>query len=281
MDAVRNFTTVNRTGIINVVYILAFGLVLYYLYKFLTAQSDLEAALLNVEQDANKGQAFLIPTSADLRVKQGGEYTISFWMYITSWEYNNSKPKSVMQIYDSKITDHSLLTAILYANEPKMMVRAYTPGTADTGIDYTSNANFSALVANANADAASSSGLEMPMCDIQDIDMQRWINVTISVNGRIMDVYYDGKLARSCVLPDVSAGSIDGQQSVVIGDKGGFGGKVSGIQFFAYALTPDRIYSIYQAGPSGAAGFLGYLAEKLGIRLTYSGQGGATKGFGL
>jgi hypothetical protein len=281
MDAARNFAAVNRAGIINVIYLVAFAFVLYYVYKFFTSQSELEAALLNVEQDANKGQVFSIPTTSDLRVKQGGEYTISFWMYVTSWEYNNSKPKSVMQIYDSRITDHSLLTAILYAHEPKMMIRAYTPGTAAAGVDYTSNANFAALVANASAEIASSSGLEMPMCDIQDIDMQRWINVTISVNGRIMDVYYDGKLARSCVLPDVTAGSMDGQQSVVIGDKGGFGGKVSGIQFFAYALTPDRIYSIYQAGPTGAAGFLGYVGEKLGIRLTYSGQGGAARSFGV
>jgi hypothetical protein len=63
----------------------------------------------------------------------------------------------------------------------------------------------------------------------------------------------------------------------VIGQKGGYGGKISGIQFFAYPLTPDRIYAIYQAGPAGAAGFIGYLADKLGIKLTYSGAGGKQK----
>jgi hypothetical protein len=94
-----------------------------------------------------------------------------------------------------------------------------------------------------------------------------------------VDVYYDGKLARSCVLPDIPSAPETGLQSVVIGQKGGFGGKISGIQFFAYPLTPDRIYSIYQAGPRGAAGFLGYIAEKMGIKLTYSGAKGQQKAF--
>jgi len=64
---------------------------------------------------------------------------------------------------------------------------------------------------------------------------------------------------------------------VQIGNNGGFGGKISGIQFFAYPLTPDRIYSIYQAGPMGQRGFVGYLLEKLGINLTYKGMAGANR----
>jgi hypothetical protein len=123
--------------------------------------------------------------------------------------------------------------------------------------------------------------IESPMCDIQDIDLQRWINITVSVNGRIVDVYYDGKLNRSCVLPDIPMAPESGVQVVATGKKGGFGGKISGVQFFAYPLTPDRIYAIYQAGPKGPAGFIAFLAEKLGIKLTYSGQGGAQQAISL
>jgi len=114
--------------------------------------------------------------------------------------------------------------------------------------------------------------LTSPMCDIQDIDLQRWINITVTVNGRIVDVYYDGKLNRSCVLPTIPAAPATGTQSVVIGQKGGYGGKISGIQFMAYPLTPDRIYAIYQAGPASGAGLLGYLGDKLGIKINYSGK---------
>lgn len=273
---VRNFAGANRPMIINVVYVVAFLVALYYLYKFLIQGSDLEVTLLNYEADGNASNAFKLP-GKDVRVKQGGEYTISFWMYITSWEHRAGLAKSVLQILDTNMPDKILLNTVLYPNEAKMMIRVNTIGGATEGIDYTNAPEFEKLMTgNGSMELAIPSGM-MPKCDIQDIDLQRWINVTVSVNGRIVDIYYDGKLARSCVLPDLPQASDSGSQFVQIGSKGGFGGKISGIQFFAYPLTPDRIYSIYQAGPMGQRGFIGYLMEKLGINLTYKGMAGAQR----
>jgi hypothetical protein len=272
MDTLRNFTSTNRGSIINVVYIVAFLVALYYLYKFLIAGSDLEVTLLNTEVPANEPMTYALPVkNQDVRVKPGGEYTISFWMYISSWEYRAGLAKSVLQIMDNKAPNYSLLTTVLYPNENRLMVRVHTEAPS-TGVDYTMNSNYDNLLAGKQG--MTSDVIESPMCDIQDIDLQRWINITVSVNGRIVDVYYDGKLNRSCVLPDIPMAPESGVQVVMTGKKGGFGGKLSGIQFFAYPLTPDRIYAIYQAGPKGPAGFVAFLAEKLGIKLTYSGKGG-------
>jgi hypothetical protein len=247
---------------------------LYFIYKFFVSKSDLDVNLLNAETDANTQQSFTLPSN--VRVKTGGEYTISFWMYINSWDYRAGLAKSVLQIHDGNLGSHALLTTILYPNEPKLMVRVHTK-SQNGGTDYTNNANFTRLLSGSENGAMFGPTMESPMCDLADIDLQRWINITISVNGRIVDVYYDGKLARSCVLPDIPDAPASGTQAVAIGAVGGFSGKMSGIQFFGYPLTPDRIYSIYQAGPRGAAGFIGYLADKLGIRINYSGAGGAEK----
>ena len=227
---------------------------------------------------ANVTQSFPLPDSPRVRVKSGGEYSLSFWMHVNTWDYRAGLAKSVLQIVDSADKSSSLLTTILYPNESKMMIRVKTEGTQG-GTSYNNYGNFDALLSGSQGASMFSPSVETPMCDLVDIDLQRWINVTISVNGRIVDVFYDGKLARSCVLPEIPVAPMTGRQAVVIGSKGGFGGKISGIQFFAYTLTPDRIYSIYQAGPRGAAGFIGYLTEKLGIKMTYSGAGGREKGF--
>jgi hypothetical protein len=280
MDALRNFANGNRGSIINVVYVIAFLVALYYIYKFLIAGSDLEVNILDVEVDANTPNGYIISKNPSVRVKQGGEYTVSFWMYINSWDYRSGLAKSVLQIVDnSTASQYSLLTTVLYPNEQKMMVRVHTNATKSTSTDYNKRSNFDQLLSGSGGNTMFAPTMETPMCDLQDIDLQRWINITVSVNGRIVDVYYDGKLARSCVLADIPSAPATGLQSVVIGQKGGFGGKMSGIQFFAYPLTPDRIYSIYQAGPRGAAGFLGYIAEKMGIKLTYSGASGQQKAF--
>lgn len=307
MDTIRSFGTNNRSTIINVIYIIAFLVALYYLYKFLVEGSDLEATLLRTEVDANKPMAYALPSKNGMRVKTGGEYTISFWMYVSSWDYRSGLPKSVLQIFDQTAivtprpsasvcgatppdsanpaapqyvnNSYSLLTTVLYPNEAKLMVRVHTDTPpADGQPDYTNLNTFNNFLSGGNGAALFNPTASMPVCDVQDIDLQRWINITISVNGRIVDVYYDGKLNRSCVLPDIPSAPDQGTQSVVIGQSGGFGGKMSTIQFFGYPLTPDRIYSIYQAGPS-SSGLLGYMADRLGIDLRYSGAKGAQKQF--
>ena len=120
MEALRSQFTANRGSIMNVVYVVAFLVALYYLYKFLTSGSDLEINLLNAEADANTPQSFPLPEGQGLRVKTGGEYTISFWMYINSWDYRAGLAKSVLQIVDSESRSNALFTSILYPNESKM-----------------------------------------------------------------------------------------------------------------------------------------------------------------
>lgn len=269
MEAARSFAANNRGTIMNSVYIVAALLVVYYLYKFLLEENPAEFICQSGPTDANRPAAAVI-TKKNVRATTGGEYTLSFWMYISNWDYRSGQAKSVIQLVDKNTPKYSLLTTILYPNEPKMMVRVHTEGTVQSGTDYTMTNNSAQLLSGAGGAAMFSPTATMPMCDVQDIDLQRWINVTISVNGRIVDVYYDGKLNRSCVLPDVPYVPENSVQAVVWGGSGGFGGQVSGVTFYGYALTPDKIYSIYQAGPGSAGGLMGYLGSMLGIKLGYS-----------
>lgn len=280
MDATRTLFAQNRGLIINILYVIVALIVLYYIYMALFSSSDSEVTLLQAEINANRSKQTILalPRTNDLlRVKSGGAYTVSFWMYITSWDFRSGLAKSVLNIRDSSIDTNYLLTTILYPNEPKLMVRTYNDGITDPMTDYTNISTYNSLFNNsASANMTTPSG-QMPMCDIQDIDMQRWINITISVNGRIVDVYYDGKLNRSCVLPGVPKASDEGIQTITLGENGGFFGKISGVQFFGYPLTPDRIYAMYQIGPSAPTTFVGYVFEKLGLNIKYSGYGGGVE----
>jgi hypothetical protein len=63
-----------------------------------------------------------------------------------------------------------------------------------------------------------------------------------------------------------------GKQSVVIGEHGGFQGSFGLMNYYGMSLTPDRIYSIYLAGPGGPPTFLSYLESKLGINIAYTSK---------
>jgi lipopolysaccharide/colanic/teichoic acid biosynthesis glycosyltransferase len=57
-------------------------------------------------------------------------------------------------------------------------------------------------------------------CGIANVPIQRWCNLLISAYGRTLDIYMDGKLVRTCVLPGVS--KVDANAPVYITPMGGF-----------------------------------------------------------
>jgi hypothetical protein len=267
VNSIRNFGANNRGLVVNTVYIVAVLVILYFLVQFYLSGVSLDKTLLAnkiVAKPAttdDKSHVFTISSEAsDVRIKDGGEYTLSFWMYIQNWSSIGGNIP-VMYVHDESLTSKDsknpeyVLACALYANEPKMMVRVGGVGDASA-----STTSFPGT--------PSTTSTNMPQCDVMDIDLQRWINITISVNGRIVDVYLDGKLSRSCILPTTPSGiSAKGVQSVVL--NGGFTGYFSGVQFSAYAVTPDQIYARYMAGPYSSKSFLDFITEKIGISLTY------------
>jgi hypothetical protein len=91
-----------------------------------------------------------------------------------------------------------------------------------------------------------------PMCDLPEIDLQRWVMITVVLSGRTIDVYLDGKLARSCVAPSYYKVDPTGVKPV-IADRGGFDGYIATTSVANYAMNPDEIYRAYASGPDGAS----------------------------
>ena len=179
---------------------------------------------------------------------------------------------------------HVTMIGVLYPTENKMMIRAYqgpsVEGFADSAADdfqtadLTVTSNYKSLFQGKMSAKGLRPTLDYPLCDIQNIPLQKWICLSIVMNGRIMDVYMDGKLARSCVLPGVPIVE-SGRNYLSLGLYGGWAGNISTTRFYGYALTPERLYELYQEGPETSKGmnskygFFGYLAERVGFRVDY------------
>jgi len=250
-------------------------IVVVILYQFVYKSASLDLSLANAMQPGNPTtiKALKITqgdqTDGKIRIKPGGTYTLSFWMNIKAWGGQQpGVPQSVLNILDDGLAGKSLLSVLLYPNDPQMMVRVNMGSSSNPSPDFTNNVTRTQSYTSTIPLVTQS--LNMPQCDVNEIDLQRWINMTISVNGRVVDIYYDGKLNRSCILPATPVSSANGQQTVQIGEAGGFTGTFGVMQYFAYPLTPDRIYSIYLAGPGGPPTFMNLLESKLGINLTYT-----------
>jgi hypothetical protein len=257
------------------VYIVIAIIAVVLVYQFVFKNASLDVSLAGSMQPGNPSTIKTLKiTQGDvndgkIRIKPGGAYTLTFWMNIKAWGGNQpGVPQSVLNILDAGLPGQSLLSVLLYPNDPQMMVRVNMVSASNLSPDFTNNTVR--LQSYTSTIPLITQGMNMPQCDVNEIDVQRWINFTISVNGRIVDIYYDGKLNRSCILPGTPVSSTNGQQVVQLGEGTGFTGTFGIMQYFAYPLTPDRIYSIYLAGPGGPPTFMGLLESRLGINLTYT-----------
>lgn len=83
-------------------------------------------------------------------------------------------------------------------------------------------------------------------CMVEAFPLQKWVHVVVSQYNQVLDIYIDGKLSSSCVLPgfpDVV------QDDLVIAPEDGFSGKITKVVYLNSAVSADDAYSLYADGP--------------------------------
>jgi hypothetical protein len=88
-------------------------------------------------------------------------------------------------------------------------------------------------------------------CTVRNVPIQKWTNLIISVYGRTLDTYLDGKLVRTCLLPGIAM--VNNSSNVYVTPYGGFSGWTANFQYFPNPLNPQEAYNIYTAGYGGSS----------------------------
>ena len=87
------------------------------------------------------------------------------------------------------------------------------------------------------------------VCTIPNIPIQKWVSIIVTLNGRDMDTYLNGKLVKTCVLDN--AAHVDPDADLVITPAGGFQGNVSSVKYWSSPVSPQQAWNIYKHGPRG------------------------------
>jgi len=252
---------------------------LYYLYQYLFGPKLNNAyPLITSTQPGNPDKPLTFTTAQIPPLYEGGEFSISSWIYITDWSSGSNKGyNKPIIIIGGK--NYDTLRIYLGAYTPKLYVRVHTfendPSASGSTSGSASGSALGSTSDNSNIQGDSlktethnlvfntlqtESGLldHSHMCDIPELPLQRWVNFTVCVNGKTLDVYIDGKLSRSCILPHVFKVDTSGYSAVMLGilDKdskithgNGFNGKISTTTMYDSALNPEIVYKNYMAGP--------------------------------
>lgn len=235
---------------------------MYYLYQYLFGPrmgtpTTLVPATRSATTDAS--QPITIRMDQLPRLFEGGEFTVSTWIYVSNWSYRSGLMKSILRIGGSRFDTFRIY---LGGRTPKLHIRFHTH---DQGMphahrveDDLSKASRDPLFTSLSME--SGHGNHAPLCDLPEIDLQRWVHLTVSVNAKTVDVYTDGKLARSCVLPSQYKVDSSGYSASLL-DYGGFGGQLSTTTMYDQALNPESVHKLYMAGPEPITSFGGWLGS--------------------
>jgi len=168
-------------------------------------------------------------SSEDLEQSNASNFAYSVWFYIDDWSYRYGEPKIVLGRLDADMKPSPSIVLGAIENNIKIETTVYPSAQSNSGSTHT--------------------------CNVANVPIQRWVNLIVSLYGRTLDVYIDGKLVRTCVLPGVA--KIANNAPVYITPLGGFSGYTSNIHYYGDALNPQQAYNIYRAGygGSGIGGF--------------------------
>lgn len=259
MDANANVSPVRR--IVSILLTIIGLVALYYLYQYLFASTTGNTYLLvSKNQTANSITPIIIASDKLPTIYEGGEFTISTWIYVNDWSYRRGNNKSILSIEGDNF---DIIRIYLGSYKPSLSVRLHTKDGSASNTNATGNSasGFGGVSPQATESLdkntrestfntlQTESGLldGSPVCDLPEVELQRWVCITVAVNGKTVDVYDDGKLARSCVLPTYD--KADARYSAKLLGYGGFGGQISRTMMYDVALNPEQVYKIYMAGP--------------------------------
>jgi hypothetical protein len=157
------------------------------------------------------------------KLTASSNFTYSIWFYIDDWNYKNGEKKILFGRGDSSTTG---------ITKPCPIV---TFGEIENNLEVGLNV-FSGTTETTHT------------CKVSNIPIQAWCNLLISVYGRTLDIYLDGKLVNTCLLPGTA--KINGDSNVYVTPAGGFSGWTSKFEYYPNATDPQTAWNIYEDGYS-------------------------------
>jgi hypothetical protein len=161
-------------------------------------------------------------------------------MFIKDWTYGFNKEKGVIYREDSTNTGYRnpeiTLDPTNNSLNVKVSIYTATPGGGSTGTP-------------AAANSTSATG-DSYTCTVENVPLQTWFAVSVTVFQRNLDVYINGKLVKSCVLPGVPRPAAGALKTA---NNGGFSGSLCNIHAYPNMLGPSDAAAFFAAGTNCAS----------------------------
>ena len=190
------------------------------------------------------------------------DWTWSFWVHVSNYNYNYGSKKHILfRKFDEKAQGENNAVNHIYFDEYQSDLVIHTRCTKDA--------------------SAGGNDYQLSKCVVPNIPLQRWTHVLISYRAFALDVYIDGKLVKTCVLPgnykpptneNTKCHFCPSKQTINSEVQGaqepGFRGFLGTVRYYKKAIQAREAYQIYKEGYSGG-NWLSDLFNKYKLKVAF------------
>ena len=210
----------------------------------------------------------------DIPENSSSNFTLSVWFYIDNWGNNISNEKNILYMaVDARAPTlpelASMLSGLSTKIEKDISLNQVKPKNINIALDkYENNLiiDIETYLDNNSSGRARSTlanRRNYTRYKIPNIPVQKWNNLTLSIDTRTLDVYLDGKLRNSFIMHGLYHNfySTSEKKNIYIGNmsqgttaannngvNSGFEGFITRIRYENDSINPQEAYNIYKEG---------------------------------
>ena len=215
-------------------------LLLFVVWQYLT---DSYTQIANMQKASIKTT---LPANTLPPNNNPANFSISLWFYITSWSCSNSQAPN-KNLFSILGTDQAI---------PKKFYVSL--GACQNDLD---------VGISCVGPSTESSKSSMSVCHVKNVPLQRWVCLIVSIYGRTLDIYLDGKLVRTCVLPGTSDALTTQSSLTNLEIGGGFDGFITSVKYKSTPVNPQEAWNTYSDGYGGS--MMQDMLNKYKIKLSF------------
>lgn len=217
-------------------------ILLYILYLYFFSNSS--TMLVGMRDTATKvavSSSAITPGAGSLN------FTFSIWIFVSEWS-NSGNAKY-----------------IFYRPNPSSNTSNALEMKFDSRIN---DINISMDVLGTTTDGGSSN----LTCSVESVPLQSWTNIIMTLNGKALDLYLDGKLVRTCLLSGMPTWINSNAELILPSSSGAkessFQGYTSNFKYLPTSVNPREAYAIYREG-FGSGNWLSGMFSKYRIKMSF------------
>lgn len=263
-----------RTKLIMIIFCIVLGLYLFSKINVFNSYDE----FVSVPQSAKESIASI---EADKLKKSEGQFTMSCWIYIDDWNYKYGEKKVIMQRKNQNFIN-PIIELGEYKNDLKVTLNTFEEGvteykqamanviSADTTYGTTFDPDTNDYdCSNEEIIFCNTNDIDLNICDIanitytdiscsearqsetetiDNIPLQKWVNIITTISDRSIDTYINGKLVKTTTFSNAIDTISFNNSDIQIVPNGGFGGFISKVRYYPYYISPQKAWDIYKEG---------------------------------